>query len=259
MILQAVALIIVVSALYWVYQTNRIKELPKVDSIVDQIDASVKQGTFVSNPIDFDAYWQINKDVYAYIYLADSEIDYPILQHPNDDSYYLNYTIDHVKMYPASIYTERINSKDFTDKNTMIYGHNMNVDNTMFNAITRYADATFFESHKYFYIYTPTQILQYEVFAAYENDDTHIMYQYDFTNMESYQQFLNDILQKQGVLYDTKVSLTTEDTVVTLSTCSEIENNRFIVHAKLINTIACEYKHGKYIDKKENSYGNMKK
>ena len=94
-------------------------------------------------PIDFDALWETNKDVYAWITIPGTVIDYPILQHETDDSYYLNYTIDGVEGYPGCIYTERVNSKEFTDNNTVIYGHNMR-NGTMFTDLHKFRDADFF-------------------------------------------------------------------------------------------------------------------
>ncbi len=258
-VVQIIIVFAIVVCGFWVYNNNKVEDLPKVDSIVEKIDKSIKNGVYVSNPIDFDTYWKINEDVYAYIYIDGTTIDYPILQHPSDDSYYLDHTIERVKVYPASIYTEGLNKKDFSDRNTLIYGHNMNVNGTMFNAITNYADETFFNEHKTFYIYTPTKILQYEVFAAYENDDSHLMYQYDFNDDTSSQTFLDDVKRKAGERYDASMKVAISDHLVTLSTCSEIDNNRFIVHAKLMQSVDCDYKSGRYVEKQDNQFKNMKK
>lgn len=56
------------------------------------------------------------------------EIEYPILQHPSDNSYYFMHNIDGSYGYPGCIYTENLNSKDFTDNNTVIYRHNVKND-----------------------------------------------------------------------------------------------------------------------------------
>lgn len=59
-------------------------------------------------PIDFETLWETNPDVYAWITIPETVIDYPILQHATDDSYYLNYTIDGVEGYPGCIRNESI-------------------------------------------------------------------------------------------------------------------------------------------------------
>ena len=82
-------------------------------------------------PIGFYEAQEINSDAYAWIEIKDTNIHYPILQHESDDAYYLNHRIDGVAGYPGSIYTERVNAKDFSDYNTVVYGHNMK-NKTMF-------------------------------------------------------------------------------------------------------------------------------
>ena len=57
----------------------------------------------------------MNPDVYAWITVPGTEIEYPILQHPSDNSYYFMHNIDGSYGYPGCIYTENLNSKDFTD------------------------------------------------------------------------------------------------------------------------------------------------
>ena len=69
-----------------------------------------------------------NPDVYAWITVPGTEIEYPILQHPSDNSYYFMHNIDGSYGYPGCIYTENLNSKDITDNNTVIYGHNVKND-----------------------------------------------------------------------------------------------------------------------------------
>lgn len=70
----------------------------------------------------------MNPDVYAWITVPGTEIEYPILQHPSDNSYYFMHNIDGSYGYPGCIYTENLNSKDFADNNTVIYGHDMKND-----------------------------------------------------------------------------------------------------------------------------------
>ena len=66
----------------------------------------------------------MNPDVYAWIAVPGTEI----LQHPSDNSYYFMHNIDGSYGYPGCIYTENLNSKDITDNNTVIYGHNVKND-----------------------------------------------------------------------------------------------------------------------------------
>ena len=79
----------------------------------------------MENPIDFDSLTAQYPDIYAWIRIPGTKVDYPIVQREGDNGYYLNHTIDGKKKTEGSIYTEDYNSKDFGDANTVIYGHNM--------------------------------------------------------------------------------------------------------------------------------------
>ena len=58
--------------------------------------------------------------MYAWIYVPGTNVDYPVLQHPTDDAYYLEHNMDGSKGLPGCIYTESVNTKDFTDR-TLFY------------------------------------------------------------------------------------------------------------------------------------------
>ena len=70
--------------------------------------------------IDFAALQEENSDVYAWIYVPGTNVDYPVLQHPTDDAYYLEHNMDGSKGLPGCIYSESVNTKDFTDPNTVL-------------------------------------------------------------------------------------------------------------------------------------------
>ena len=79
----------------------------------------------VDIPIDFAALKEKNPDVYAWISIPGTAIDYPVLQRENDNTYYLDHTIDHEEKTEGAIFTENYNNTDFEDPNTVIYGHDM--------------------------------------------------------------------------------------------------------------------------------------
>ena len=82
----------------------------------------------VDIPIDFAALKEKNPDVYAWINIPGTAIDYPILQRENDNTYYLDHTIDHEEKTEGAIFTENYNNTDFEDPNTVIYGHDKRFD-----------------------------------------------------------------------------------------------------------------------------------
>jgi sortase B len=180
-----------------------------------------------------------NEDIYAWIYVPGTKIDYPIMQSATDDSYYLDYNMLGSKGYPGCIYTEQQTSKDFNDFDTVIYGHNMN-DDTMFATLHNYEDKSFFLNCPYIYIYTDNKVLVYYIFAAYIGDDAHILNTNDFTTGEGRQKYINEILaygeESALIRDDAAQEVTTESRILTLSTCvSGKSNNRFLVQAVLVS------------------------
>ena len=64
-------------------------------------------------PIDFDALKERNPDVYAWITVPDTNIDYPILHRDSDNSYYLNHTSDNEEKIEGAIFTEKLQQYRF--------------------------------------------------------------------------------------------------------------------------------------------------
>ena len=186
-------------------------------------------------PVDFQGMWEINPDVYAWITIPQTSIDYPILQHPSDNTYYLNYNIDGSYGYPGCIYTESMNSKDFTDNNTVIYGHNMK-NGTMFAGLHKFMDASFFEKNDKVYIYTPEKELNYTIFAAYVYDDRHLLYSFNFADQAVYATYLEDIqgMRSMNANFREDVKVTGENKIITLVTCiANQDDKRLLIQAVL--------------------------
>lgn len=188
--------------------------------------------------LDWEELWETNEHIYAWIYVPNTNVDYPVLQHPTDDSYYLNYNLDGSKGYPGCIYTEhKYNSTDWTDFNTLLYGHNMK-NGTMFKTLHYFEDSTFFEENRYIYIYTPDYVYVYDIFAAYVYDDTHIGATYNQEYESRCQDYIDDVfsIRDMSAHFRDGVEVTTESKLVTLTTCiSGKPNNRYLVQGVLVN------------------------
>lgn len=191
----------------------------------------------VEIPIDFAALQQQNPDVYAWIQVPGTEVDYPILQSSNDNTYYLNHTIDGEEKKEGAIFTENYNTKTFEDPNTVIYGHDMK-NGSMFQSIHKYMDRSFFDNNRDIVIYMPDQILSYKIFAAYLTDNRHLLMNYNFWSKDEYQQYLNSIfsMRDMNAFIDTSMEVTNEDKIITLSTCyAGISTQRYLVQAVLVS------------------------
>ena len=208
------------------------------DALAEVPEENVEEtadGVYAGCPVDFVGMWEINEDVYAWITIPGTVIDYPILQHATDNTYYLNYNIDGSYGYPGCIYTENMNSRDFTDNNTVIYGHNMK-NGTMFAGLHKFENAEFFEENTKVFIYTPEREYEYTIFAAYIYDDRHLLYSFDFANEEVYAAYLEDIqnMRSMNALIREDVTVTAEDKIITLVTCiGNQPSKRLLVQAVL--------------------------
>ena len=188
---------------------------------------------FVS-PIDFDTLWAQNGDIYAWIELPDTWLQYPILQHPDSDTFYLNRTVDGFEGYPGSIFTFRVEGKRFDQFNTVIYGHNM-IDGSMFGNLKNFRDESYMREHRELTIYTPESTLHYTIFGAVTYDDRLITQSFDDRDPNDCAAFLNSVM---GSPYGTYVTdgllINTESRLITMSTCiGGMPNNRLLVLAVL--------------------------
>lgn len=178
-----------------------------------------------------------NEHIYAWIVVPGTAIDYPVLQHPEEMDYYLNRNLDHSKGYPGCIYTQRMNSKEWTDPNTVLYGHNMK-NGSMFAALHRYKAADFFDENRYIHIYTEDgRILIYDIFAAYEYSDTHLLMNFQLYTESGIQSYFDSIFSNVGLNSNFRegIELTADSRIITLSTCiSNKPTSRYLVQGVLV-------------------------
>ena len=121
----------------------------------------------VKNEVKFDELIERNSDAYSWIYIPNTNISLPVMQSAEDDNFYLEHDIDKNYKFAGCIYSQSKNKKDYSDRVTVLYGHNM-ADGSMFANLHYYMDDEFFDTHRYIYIYTPDRRLTYEVVSAYE-------------------------------------------------------------------------------------------
>jgi sortase B len=198
--------------------------------------AAGAKGGYIS-PINFEAIKAVNNDVYAWIMVAGTVVDYPILQHPTDNSRYLNYNIDGSYGRPGCIYTEIVNAKDFSDMNTVIYGHDMR-NGSQFGQLQNFLKNNFFHEYQDIVIYLPDRELRYRIFAAYVFDDRHLMHDVNYNNPYMYANYLEEVFAIKGnqANFNKAVTVTTNDHIITLSTCvSENKKKRLLIQAVLTN------------------------
>lgn len=191
-------------------------------------------------PVDFEALWEVNPEIYAWIYIPDTEINYPVLQHEGDNDYYLHRNEEGNYFTGGCIFSEDCNSRDLSDRMTVLYGHNLR-SGKMFAGLNDFADAQVFRSHRYMYVYLPDRELVYEIFAAAPHSNEHLLINHDFDDKQDFDAFFADILGEKSPsanFLEGRVPDFDTDRVLTLSTCFRSDNRqRYLVQGILIKEI----------------------
>lgn len=189
-------------------------------------------------PIDFRSIRMDCPDVYAWIRIPGTQIDYPVCQsgEGTDPDFYLNHLPDGTEEFAGSIYSQYYNKKDFSDPDTVLYGHDM-ADGSMFQNLHLFEQEAFFDNNREVLIYLPDRVLHFTVFAAYNTNDDHILLSNDlFEEEEVFDAYLQNIFNRtsvySGIVAD-DTEVTKDSHVLTLSTCNAYEDQRFLVQCVL--------------------------
>ncbi len=194
--------------------------------------------TLPPNPIDFAALQAKNMETVGWITIPNTPVNYPIMQSGNDrkENFYLDHTPEGEKDRAGSIYIQKINAQDFTNPNTVIYGHNM-ASGLMFASIRRYQNPGYFNDNRYITVYIPGHVLTYEVYSAFIYDNRHILNSFNFFVEEEYAAFLQHTLKPTSMVKQVRpgIEVTNDDRIITLSTCTARSSERFLVVGVLID------------------------
>ena len=195
----------------------------------------------MESPVDFDALMKKNDEIYSWIEVPGTNVNYPIVQSRTNDEFYLKHSaVDKSWIASGAIYTESCNSRDFDDSITLIYGHNGYSD-IMFTTLHNFESKNFFDSHEYFYIYLPGKKLTYQVVSAFKYDDRHIMNTFNFNLDEDLAEFQKTVTDPDSSLKNVRTDLETpidkDSKIVVLSTCiTGQKTNRYLVCGVLVKT-----------------------
>lgn len=166
--------------------------------------------------MDFTALREVNSDVLGWILIPDSPISYPMVQ-GNNNSYYLKRTWRGNSSVVGAIFLDAQCDDDFSDFNTIIYGHRMN-NGSMFAGLAKYKNYSYYKSHPTVYISDDNGSRAYQIFAAYEVSVSGDTYRLGITSEKDKQAYIDYCLSQS--LYDTGIEPTVYDSIVTLSTCT---------------------------------------
>ena len=196
------------------------EKLIKEVVIEQNVNAQGEVGTLFQ--VDFPKLKQINSQVVGWIRIPKTNISYPIVQ-AEDNDFYLKHNIYKEPSSSGSIFLDYHNQGDFSDRNIVIYGHNMKND-TMFAQLKK-LDSLGADTIQ---IYLPDEVKTYSIFSIYniEAEDYSIQTQITEEQKES---FIKTLQKRSRKSYDIE---NWKGEILTLSTC-HTENHRTLVHAIL--------------------------
>lgn len=181
--------------------------------------------------IDFESLLADCEDIVGWLYSPDTVINYPVAQAEDNDKYLYNF-IDGRYNGSGTLFFDYLCEPDLTSTNTVMYGHHMN-DGSMLASLCNYGRQDYFEAHPVLYFNSPEQNYRVEVFSAYITDPGAVSYIIEFGEDYTYQDFLDEVRSLSEI--ESPVEVSTEDRIMTFSTCTyEYNNARFVVHGKLV-------------------------
>lgn len=203
----------------------------KKEAVVYISNDKTSNNTNKNEPIkvDFSALQKKNKDIVAWIYCDGTYINYPIVQ-SKDNEYYLHRLVDGSYNSNGTLFIDCNNLSDFSDFNTIVYGHNMR-SGAMFGSLEKYKKQSYYDKHPTMTLFTPNGTYIIELFAGFVTSDTSEIYTQEL-NEDNFSSFINNSISKSTFTSDTDIK--SIDRIITLSTCSyEYENARYVLLGSL--------------------------
>ncbi len=171
-------------------------------------------------------------DLYGWITIPGTVINYPIMQ-TDDNDYYLNHSYTGANLGAGSIFADyQCKSKLMDNKNLVIYGHHMS-NNSMFYSLDLYLKESFFQSNNTIYVYTLDGMYTYKVFSVYETNKYFPYIRTYFPTNASFSEFAQTI-KEQSIHNNDEFQINGDSRILTLSTCTNRSTDgRLAVHALL--------------------------
>ena len=197
------------------------------------------EGEVVMLP-EYTKLFEQNSDIVGWIRIDDTQINYPVMQSPQESNFYLKHGFDKAYTDYGCPYVQENCDMELPSDNIIIYGHHMN-DGSMFAGLMKFKDKNFWEKHKTVSFDTLTDRQTYEVIAVFKTvvytDSPDSFKYYQFVNADTAEDFTAYVEKcKKLSLYETGVTAEYGDKLLTLSTCEYSRTNgRLVVVAKLIN------------------------
>lgn len=180
---------------------------------------------------DWEKLKGINGDFVGWIRLDDSTVDYPFVQ-GTDNEYYLRHLFDGTYNNSGCVFMDVNNNRDFSDKNTILYAHNMK-NGTMFASIEKYKDASYYDGHKVIHIYTEAATYDVYPVAGIVTDGQDDYVRTSFNDDNDFMSYVNRFVSSST--FTSEQSIESTDRIVMLSTCNyDRSDGRYVLIGKLV-------------------------
>jgi sortase B len=229
------ALILALSLTGIIYSLSNIfswkKDTDNNKNIKEEINENIKIDEETKEYIvDFDKLKEQNSDTIAYLTIENTSIEYVVVKTTNND-YYLRHNFKKEYNIAGWIFADYRNKFDGTDKNIIIYGHNMK-DGSMFSNLKNALDKKWQNEQHTITLKTKEKETKYQIFSAYTIEPEEYYLQTEFNEI-NYLNFIEKIKERSTNNYN--INVETTDKILTLSTCNDSGNKRIVVHAKEID------------------------
>lgn len=184
--------------------------------------------------VDFKDLLEKNKETVAWIKVNNTKVNYSVVQH-NDNEYYLTHDFNKNKNINGWVYGDYRDDFKYFGTNTILYAHNM-TNKTMFGSLTWCLKESWytFEENHYIKLSTPYSNTVWRIFSIYTIEPEVYYLKTYFSSNEEHQEFLDTIHKRSIYNFNLEEKLTTNDKILTLSTCSDDGTKRVVIHAKMI-------------------------
>lgn len=208
---------------------SKIREYVKEEPQTSLQGESVEEEEGPEPPsVDWEGLKAINQDLIGWLKIEGTEISYPVVK-GRDNEYYLKHTFEGNSNSAGAIFAEYTNNGDFTDCNTIIYGHNMK-NGSMFGLLRKYFQKEADLPGKYIWICTPEKNYRYEIFSSHVVDAAGEVYTLFSEPSEEFEAYLKSMVSQSYINFG--ISPVKEDRIITLSTCTGNDATRFVVQAR---------------------------
>ena len=213
---------------------TKVKEEGTVVNIDEKVNESL-YWKYLNTPlssVDFTSLLKENSDTVGWLIVNDTNINYPVVQTNNND-YYLNHAYDKSSNNAGWVYADFRDNFNVLNKNVVIYGHGRK-DKIMFGSLTKSLDREWYtkEQNQIIQLSTLKYNTMWQVFSIYTKEAESYYITTDFNSSDEFARFLNEMNTRS--IYNFGVNLSTDDKILTLSTCYNDNGIRLVVHAKLV-------------------------